>query len=76
MIRWDPDSYLRLEHERTMPSRDLVARVDVVNPGRIVDIGRGPGVRTRVLSNAWTEKVRSPFTRAFFAACQGQSGTL
>jgi trans-aconitate 2-methyltransferase len=53
MSRWDPDSYLRFEHERTLPSRDLVARIELPEPRTIVDIGCGPGNSTRVLRNAW-----------------------
>ena len=53
MSRWDPDSYLRFEHERTLPSRDLVTRIELPDPRTIVDIGCGPGNSTSVLRNAW-----------------------
>ena len=53
MSRWDPDSYLRFEHERTLPSHDLVARIELPEPKAIVDIGCGPGNSTRVLRDAW-----------------------
>lgn len=55
MSRWDPDSYLRFEHERTIPSRDLVARIDLRNPKAIIDVGCGPGNSTSVLRHAWPE---------------------
>jgi len=53
MSRWDPDSYLRFEHERTLPSHDLVARIKLTDPKTVVDIGCGPGNSTSVLRNAW-----------------------
>jgi trans-aconitate 2-methyltransferase len=55
MSRWDPDSYLKFEHERTIPSHDLVARIDLSHPRAIVDIGCGPGNSTSVLRKAWPE---------------------
>ena len=55
MSRWDPDAYLRFEQERTQPSRDLVARIELSRPNAIVDIGCGPGTSTRVLREAWPE---------------------
>jgi trans-aconitate 2-methyltransferase len=51
--RWDPDSYLKFERERTLPSRDLVSRIELTDPRRIIDIGCGPGNSTSVLREAW-----------------------
>jgi trans-aconitate 2-methyltransferase len=53
--RWNPDSYLRFEHERTLPSRDLAARIDLADPRTIIDIGCGPGNSTDVLGSAWPD---------------------
>ena len=53
MPQWNPDTYLKYQDERTQPSYDLVARVEVANPARIVDIGCGPGNSTRVLRERW-----------------------
>jgi trans-aconitate 2-methyltransferase len=55
MGQWNPDAYLRFEQERTLPSRDLAARIDLANPRTIVDIGCGPGNSTSVLGNAWPD---------------------
>ena len=53
MSTWNPDLYLRYADERTRPSYDLAARIDLPNPRRIVDIGCGPGNSTRVLRETW-----------------------
>jgi trans-aconitate 2-methyltransferase len=52
---WDPDSYLRFADERTQPSTDLVSRIGLESPGKIVDIGCGPGNSTRTLRRRWPE---------------------
>jgi trans-aconitate 2-methyltransferase len=53
MAAWDPAQYLRFERERTQPCRDLVARVELADPRRIVDLGCGPGNSTSVLRARW-----------------------
>jgi trans-aconitate 2-methyltransferase len=53
MPSWNADQYLRFAEERTRPSRDLAARIAVDAPGRVVDLGCGPGNSTRVLMDRW-----------------------
>jgi trans-aconitate 2-methyltransferase len=53
MSDWNPAQYLRFADERTRPSRDLVARVAVEQPARVIDLGCGPGNSTAVLANRW-----------------------
>jgi trans-aconitate 2-methyltransferase len=53
MSDWDPSLYLRFEAERTRPSMDLVARIEVGNPASIIDVGCGPGNSARVLRERW-----------------------
>src|SRR5690349_18417429 len=53
MADWNPGLYLRFERERTQPVRDLVARLEVREPSRILDIGCGPGNSTAVLKERW-----------------------
>jgi trans-aconitate 2-methyltransferase len=52
---WNPELYLRFRNERTQPSIDLVSRINIANPGNIIDIGCGPGNSTRVLRDRWPE---------------------
>jgi trans-aconitate 2-methyltransferase len=53
MSDWNPELYLKFERERTQPVRDLVARIEIPNPARIIDIGCGPGNSTAVLRRRW-----------------------
>jgi len=55
MPSWDPQQYLGFNDERTQPCRDLVARIVLKAPGRIVDLGCGPGNSTQVLRERWPE---------------------
>jgi|APCry1669188910_1035180.scaffolds.fasta_scaffold15206_2 trans-aconitate 2-methyltransferase len=52
---WSPELYLKFQDERTRPSIDLVGRISLQHPKRIIDIGCGPGNSTRVLSNRWPQ---------------------
>jgi trans-aconitate 2-methyltransferase len=53
MPAWNPAQYLKFQNERTQPCRDLVARIALENPQRIVDLGCGPGNSTEVLAARW-----------------------
>ena len=52
---WNPELYLRFEKERTQPSIDLVARINFDRPGKIIDIGCGPGNSTQILVQRWPD---------------------
>ena len=52
---WNPELYLKFEKERTRPSIDLVSRISLSDPKRIIDIGCGPGNSTRVLRERFPE---------------------
>jgi trans-aconitate 2-methyltransferase len=52
-MKWDPEQYLRWRDERARPFHDLVARIGAANPGRVVDLGCGPGNLTRTLVDRW-----------------------
>ncbi len=53
MSPWEPDRYLAFEKERTLPARDLVRRIELEWPSRIVDLGCGTGTSTAVLRERW-----------------------
>ena len=55
MVTWNPDLYLKYQDERTQPSYDLVARINLAYPTLIIDIGCGPGNSTRVLRERWPQ---------------------
>jgi trans-aconitate 2-methyltransferase len=47
--QWDPDQYERFKAERTRPFWDLLALVQPVPRGRVVDLGCGTGELTKGL---------------------------
>ena len=53
MPDWDPELYLQFERDRTQPVRDLVARIELRDAKRILDLGCGPGNSTAVLKERW-----------------------
>lgn len=52
---WDPAQYVRFAEQRDRPFRELVARIPVTAPARVVDIGCGPGSLTRSLAERWPQ---------------------
>ena len=53
MSDWKPELYLKFEKQRTQPAIDLVSRIDMPAPKRIIDIGCGPGNSTLALKHRW-----------------------
>jgi trans-aconitate 2-methyltransferase len=53
--RWDPTQYDRYAAERARPFHDLTARIDVVAPRVVVDLGCGPGSQTETLVGRWPQ---------------------
>ena len=50
---WQPEQYLLFRDERTQPTVDLARRIDLPAPGRVLDVGCGPGNSTAVLEALW-----------------------
>jgi trans-aconitate 2-methyltransferase len=57
MPTWNAGQYLQFSDERTQPCRDLMARIPLASPQRIIDLGCGPGNSTEVLIARWPEAV-------------------
>jgi trans-aconitate 2-methyltransferase len=53
MPLWDAEQYLKFGDERTQPVQDLIGRVYLENPRRIIDLGCGPGNSTEELRKRW-----------------------
>lgn len=57
-MQWDSAAYLRFKAERTQPSIDLVKRIDIEQPRKLLDVGCGPGNSTQVLADAFPNALR------------------
>lgn len=55
MSNWDVDLYLRFGKERTQPAIDLVNRINLSSPKKIIDLGCGSGNSTQVLKSKWND---------------------
>jgi len=55
MPHWNPDLYLKFAGERTQPAIDLVTKITLSDPRRIIDIGCGPGNSTALLYQRWPD---------------------
>jgi trans-aconitate 2-methyltransferase len=52
---WDPVRYLDFGRERTRPSLDLIAALDLSSPENILDVGCGPGNGVPGLAGRWPQ---------------------
>ena len=57
-MQWDSGVYLKFGRERTQPSIDLVRRIGLENPKKLLDVGCGPGNSTQVLADAFPNASR------------------
>lgn len=55
MSDWNPALYARFADERARPVHDLLARVPLAAPGRVVDLGCGAGASTAPLVARWPQ---------------------
>jgi trans-aconitate 2-methyltransferase len=54
-MAWDPRTYLNFGAERTRPAAELLARIALDAPARVVDLGCGPGNSTALLAARWPQ---------------------
>ena len=54
-MSWNPAIYLAFADERTRPAAELLARIAAGSPGRVADLGCGPGNSTRLLADRWPD---------------------
>lgn len=54
-MAWNPQQYELFEKQRARPFFDLVSRIDVERPRRVVDLGCGTGALTATLAERWPE---------------------
>ncbi|MFC4244046.1 methyltransferase domain-containing protein [Gryllotalpicola reticulitermitis] len=54
-MAWNPQQYELFEKQRARPFFDLLSRVDVEHPRRVVDLGCGTGALTATLAARWPE---------------------
>jgi trans-aconitate 2-methyltransferase len=52
-MSWNPETYLQFSGPRTRPAADLLARVHLPAPARVIDLGCGPGNSTVLLAARW-----------------------
>jgi trans-aconitate 2-methyltransferase len=55
VMAWDPTQYLRFESQRLRPAVELLQRVRIDHPARVVDLGCGTGNTTTLLTERWPE---------------------
>jgi len=51
MSDWNSEIYLKFKAERTVPAKDLAAKIEAASPEEIFDLGCGPGNSSAVLKS-------------------------
>jgi len=54
-MAWDPKIYMGFGSERTRSAAELLARIPAADPGRVADLGCGPGNSTALLAARWPD---------------------
>jgi trans-aconitate 2-methyltransferase len=53
MASWNPALYLSFADQRSRPAAELLARIRLAAPDRVIDLGCGPGNSTALLAARW-----------------------
>jgi trans-aconitate 2-methyltransferase len=64
MPSWDPNQYLKFADERTRPAVELLGRVPIDHPKRVIDLGCGPANSTALLKKRWPKAEVTGLDRA------------
>jgi trans-aconitate 2-methyltransferase len=54
-MAWDPAIYSAFAQPRLRPALDMMARIDLADARRVVDLGCGTGNVTRILKERWAD---------------------
>ena len=57
MADWNAAQYLMFDNKRTQPALDLLSRLNITDPRKIIDIGCGPGNSTSILRKRFPKAV-------------------
>ncbi|MCW5632743.1 MAG: methyltransferase domain-containing protein [Rubrivivax sp.] len=52
-MSWNPNQYLKFAAPRLRPALDLLARVELDAPARVIDLGCGTGQLVRLMAQRW-----------------------
>src|SRR5689334_6901211 len=54
-MTWEPGQYLTFKNQRLRPALELLQRVPLGSPGKVVDLGCGAGNVTKFLRERWPQ---------------------
>ncbi len=54
--KWNPNTYLIFEKDRSRPAIDLLSQISLDTDGGIVDLGCGPGNITKIIRDLWPNR--------------------